>query len=113
MLPPQVMPLASALFGIGMTVGQSRWRPSCRRAHPTSGIVAGYGCALIVLAAPGASTANLRVLFPALLGVDATKMAGDMLQAARSPRLRPPKRRLPRNGFAPSGLRCAFGRPAA
>ena len=74
MLPPQAIPLALAVFGIGMTLG-NLYGGRLADEHPSRGIVAGYGSALVVLVVLGIWGANTWILFAALFGVGATMMA--------------------------------------
>lgn len=70
---PALIPLALAVFGVGMTVGNlvgGRLADS----HPALGLVAGFGAAIAVLALLAMGGANLWVLLPCLFGVGATMM---------------------------------------
>lgn len=93
MLPPEVIPLALALFGIGMTVG-NLYGGRLADTHPSRGIVAGYGVALVVLVALGLWGANTWVLFPALFGVGAAMMAAIPTIQVRLTNLAPESRTL-------------------
>ena len=74
MLPSQVIPVALALFGIGMFVG-NYYGGLLADSYPNRGIPIGYGCTLIVLVALGFLGAKTWILFPALFSVGATMMA--------------------------------------
>lgn len=93
MLPREAIPLALALFGIGMTVG-NLYGGRLADAHPNRGVVAGYGCALVVLVALGVWGANTWILFPALFGVGATMMAAIPTIQVRLTSLAPESRTL-------------------
>ncbi|PXA85188.1 MFS transporter [Caulobacter sp. D4A] len=71
---PEAIPLALALFGIGMTVG-NLYGGRLADIHPSRGIVAGYGCALVVLVVMAFWGATPWVFFAAMFGVGATMMA--------------------------------------
>lgn len=73
-LPPAAIPLALALFGLGMTAGNIVGGALADR-HPAWGIALGYGAALVVLAILAVGGASVWVLFPALFGVGAAAMA--------------------------------------
>lgn len=92
-LPPQAIPLGLAVFGIGMTAGNF-YGGRLADADPSRGIVAGYGFALVVLAALGFWGANSWVLFPALFGVGATMMAAIPTIQIRLTSLAPESRTL-------------------
>jgi MFS transporter, DHA1 family, inner membrane transport protein len=67
------IPVALALFGLGMTVGNligGRLADS----YPARGLVVGYGSALIVLSVLAAGGRNVWILMPALFGVGGTMM---------------------------------------
>ncbi|WP_457302023.1 MFS transporter [Phyllobacterium sp. P5_D12] len=67
------IPVALALFGLGMTAGNligGRLADS----YPARGLVVGYGSALIVLSVLAAGGGNVRILMPALFGVGLTMM---------------------------------------
>ena len=74
MLPPQVIPFALALFGIGMTIG-NLYGGRLADEYPNRGIIAGYGAALAVLVVLAILGDSIWVLFPGLFGVGATMMA--------------------------------------
>ncbi|MBI4922304.1 MAG: MFS transporter [Devosia nanyangense] len=93
LLPREAIPLALALFGIGMTVG-NLYGGRLADAHPNRGIVAGYGCALVVLIALGIWGASTWILFPALFGVGATMMAAIPAIQVRLTSLAPESRTL-------------------
>lgn len=71
---PEAIPPALALFGIGMTAG-NLYGGRLADSHPSRGIAAGYGCALLVLVVLAFWGSNPWVLFSALFGVGATMMA--------------------------------------
>ena len=73
-LPPQVIPAALALFGIGMFAG-NLYGGRLADADPSLGITAGFGVALVVLVALAIWGLQTWVFFPALFGVGATMMA--------------------------------------
>ncbi|MBP1852909.1 MFS transporter [Rhizobium halophytocola] len=73
-LPPRVVPIALALFGIGMTVGNLFGGRLADR-HADRGIILGYGCTLAILVVLGLWGANAWILFPVFFGVGATMMA--------------------------------------
>ena len=73
-LPPQVIPAALALFGIGMFAG-NLYGGRLADADPSRGITAGFGVALVVLVALAIWGLQTWVFFPALFGVGATMMA--------------------------------------
>lgn len=67
------IPLALALFGIGMTVGNV-WGGELADRYPARGLVLGYGGALLVLATLATAGDNVWVLMVALFGVGTTMM---------------------------------------
>lgn len=73
-LSESMIPIALALFGIGMTAGNLVGGQLADRSS-TRGIAFGYGSALVVMAALALGGANPWLLFPALLGVGAAMMA--------------------------------------
>lgn len=73
-LAPEMIPLALAVVGIGMTAGNLIGGFLADR-YPTSGITLGYGSALVVLAALAIWGTQPWILFPALFGVGAAIMA--------------------------------------
>ena len=73
-LPQQVIPVALAVFGIGMCLG-NLYGGRLADIHPTRGITAGFGITLLVLVALGLWGAQTWVFFPALFGVGACMMA--------------------------------------
>lgn len=73
-LSESMIPVALALFGIGMTIGNLVGGQLADRS-PSRGIVLGYGSALLVMAALAVGGASPWLLFPALLGVGAAMMA--------------------------------------
>lgn len=74
MLRPEMIPVALAIFGIGMTAGNLYGGRLADMYH-SRGIVAGYGCALAVLVVLAFWGTNSWVLFSAMFGVGATMMA--------------------------------------
>lgn len=67
------VPIALALFGVGMTAGNligGRLADS----HPVRGLVLGFGSALFVLAVLAAGGGQVWILMPALFGVGMTMM---------------------------------------
>jgi MFS transporter, DHA1 family, inner membrane transport protein len=73
-LPQQVTPLALAVFGVGMCLG-NLYGGRLADIYPNRGITAGFGATLVVLVALGIWGAHTWVLFPALFGVGAAMMA--------------------------------------
>ncbi len=67
------IPVALALFGLGMTAG-NLIGGKLADAYPARGLFAGFGSALIVLALLAAGGRNVWLLFPALFGVGMTMM---------------------------------------
>lgn len=67
------IPVALALFGLGMTAG-NLIGGRLADAHPARGLVMGFGSALVVLALLAAGGGTVRILMPALFGVGATMM---------------------------------------
>ncbi|MBB3308445.1 DHA1 family inner membrane transport protein [Rhizobium sp. BK196] len=67
------IPLALALFGIGMTAG-NLIGGRIADSHPSLGLVVGFGSALIVLAVLASSGGNVALLMIGLFGVGATMM---------------------------------------
>jgi MFS transporter, DHA1 family, inner membrane transport protein len=72
-LPPSVVPLALALFGLGMTAG-NLVGGRLADAFPARGFVIGFGSALFVLAALAAFGGHAWLLLPALFGVGMTTL---------------------------------------
>ena len=73
-LSPAITPIALALFGIGMTVGNLAGG-RIADAHPSLGITAGFGCTLVVLILLATWGQNPWIMMPALFGVGAFMMA--------------------------------------
>jgi len=73
MLDRTWIPVALALFGLGMTTG-NLIGGRLADAHPASGLFVGFGSALAVLALLATGGADLWVLLPALFGVGMTMM---------------------------------------
>ncbi|WP_342238477.1 MFS transporter [Inquilinus sp. OTU3971] len=67
------IPVALALFGLGMTAG-NLIGGRLADAHPARGLVMGFGSALVVLALLAAGGGNVWILMPALFGVGTTMM---------------------------------------
>jgi len=72
-LSRSMIPIALALFGIGMTAG-NLIGGRLADAYPSRGLVIGFGCALAVLAVLASLGDDARVLFVALFGVGLTMM---------------------------------------
>lgn len=72
-LPGAVIPLALAVFGIGMTTGNLLGGRLADR-YPARGIALGYGSALLVMSLLAMGGANIWLLFPGLFGVGAAMM---------------------------------------
>ncbi|QGZ64455.1 MFS transporter [Paraburkholderia acidisoli] len=72
-LHESVIPIALALFGVGMTAGNALGG-RVADTHAARGLVIGFGSALAVLAVLAAFGANAAVLMPSLFGVGATMM---------------------------------------
>lgn len=70
---PTLIPVALGLFGLGMTVG-NLVGGRLADAYPARGIVAGFGCALAVLAVLASAGANTPVMLCTMFGVGATMM---------------------------------------
>ncbi|NGO66693.1 MFS transporter [Rhizobium daejeonense] len=73
-LSPETIPVALALFGIGMTVGNIYGGKLADR-YPARGIVLGFGSTLLILAALALGGTHPVVFFPAMFGVGAAMMA--------------------------------------
>ncbi|GGJ44464.1 MFS transporter [Neoroseomonas lacus] len=73
-LSPGWIPVALAVFGIGMTLG-NLVGGRMADAHPSRGLLVGYATTLAVLAALALGGADAWVLMAALFGVGATTMA--------------------------------------
>ncbi|MFB2553738.1 MFS transporter [Ensifer soli] len=73
-LSPKMIPVALALFGIGMTAGNI-YGGKLADLYPARGIVLGFGSTLLILAALAVGGANPAVFFPAMFGVGAAMMA--------------------------------------
>lgn len=73
-LAPEMIPLALALFGIGMTIGNVYGGRLADR-YPARGIVLGFGSALAIMVALAIGGANPWIFFPAMFGVGAAMMA--------------------------------------
>lgn len=73
-LAPEMVPVALALFGLGMTAGNI-YGGKLADLYPARGIVIGFGSALVILAALAIGGTNSWVFFPAMFGVGAAMMA--------------------------------------
>ncbi|QFY64090.1 MFS transporter (plasmid) [Rhizobium grahamii] len=73
-LAPEMVPVALALFGLGMTAGNI-YGGKLADLYPARGIVIGFGSALVILAALAAGGGHSWVFFPAMFGVGAAMMA--------------------------------------
>ncbi len=73
-LSPKMIPVALALFGIGMTAGNIYGGKLADR-YPARGIILGFGSALLILAALALGGTAPAVFFPAMFGVGAAMMA--------------------------------------
>lgn len=73
MLDPSWIPIALALFGLGMTAG-NLIGGKLADTHPARGLFVGFGSALIVLALLATGGGNVWLLMPALFGVGMTMM---------------------------------------
>nr|WP_277403029.1 MFS transporter [Burkholderia sp. Ac-20365] len=73
-LKPSTIPLALALFGVGMTIG-NLVGGRLADMHDALGLMLGFGCALVVLAVLAIFGAHEWVLMLTLFGVGATMMA--------------------------------------
>ncbi|MBV8662203.1 MAG: MFS transporter [Hyphomicrobiales bacterium] len=69
------IPLALALFGVGMTVGNLVGGRLADN-HPARGLIVGYGSALVVLALLASFGGNVVLLMAGLFGVGMTMMIG-------------------------------------
>jgi MFS transporter, DHA1 family, inner membrane transport protein len=72
-LRPAMVPVALALFGVGMTVG-NLIGGRLADTYPARGLTLGFGAALVVLAILAIYGTHARVLMPLLLGVGMTTM---------------------------------------
>lgn len=72
-LPAAWIPVALGLFGVGMTVGNVIGGRLADR-HPTRGLIAGFGSALVALAVLAVGGDNLWILMAGLFAVGATMM---------------------------------------
>lgn len=70
---PTLIPVALGLFGLGMTAG-NLVGGRLADAYPARGIVAGFGCALVVLAILASAGTSTPVMLCAMFGVGATMM---------------------------------------
>ena len=87
-LVPEMIPLALALFGIGMTAGNVYGGKLADR-YPARGIGLGFGSALAMMAALAIGGANPWIFFPAMFGVGAAMMAAIPTIQVRLTRLAP------------------------
>ncbi len=82
------IPIALALFGLGMTAG-NLIGGRVADAHPARGLVMGFGSALAVLALLAAGGGRVWILMPALFGVGTTMMIAIPTIQVRLTRLAP------------------------
>lgn len=82
------IPIALAVFGVGMAVG-NHVGGRVADQHDHSGLLWGYGGALVLLTLIGVAGANLAVLLPSLFGVGASMMAAIPTIQVRLTRLAP------------------------
>lgn len=87
-LGPSWIPVALALFGIGMTIGNLAGG-RLADAHPSRGLLLGFGSALIVLALLAVAGANVWMLMAGLFGVGATMMVAIPTIQVRLTRIAP------------------------
>ncbi|WP_433770539.1 MFS transporter [Pseudomonas putida] len=87
-LAPSMIPVALAIFGLGMTAGNSVGGSMADR-YPMRGIVLGFGVALVVLAIIATAGQSPWVLFPALFVLGAGLMASLPTLQVRLTRLAP------------------------
>jgi len=87
-LPAARIPLALALFGIGMASGNVIGGYLADR-HASLGLVAGFGLALLVLAALASGGAHAGVLMASMFGVGLTTMTAIPTLQVRLTRLAP------------------------
>lgn len=73
-LAPEMIPVALALFGIGMTAGNIYGGKLADR-YEARGIVIGFGSALAIMAILAVGGSNPLIFFPAMFGVGAAMMA--------------------------------------
>lgn len=85
---PSLIPIALALFGVGMTAGNTLGGRLADR-HPVLGLAGGFGVALAVLAVLAVGGGSLWVLLPCLLGVGAAMMTAIPTIQVRLTRLAP------------------------
>ena len=87
-LSPSMIPVALAIFGLGMTAGNSVGGPMADR-YPMRGIVLGFGVALAMLALIATTGQSPWVLFPALFVLGSGLMASLPTLQVRLTRLAP------------------------
>lgn len=87
-LGPTRIPIALALFGVGMTAG-NLLGGRLADAHESLGLVVGFAGVLVVLVVLGLWGAHVGVLLPALFGVGATMMLAIPTIQVRLTRLAP------------------------
>jgi DHA1 family inner membrane transport protein len=87
-LTPAMIPVALALFGLGMTAG-NLVGGRLADIYASLGLVIGFGCALVVLAILALHGANARILLPGLFGVGTTMMIAIPTIQVRLTRLAP------------------------
>jgi len=87
-LDPSWIPLALALYGVGMTVG-NLLGGRLADTHPTRGLVIGFGSALVVLAILASFGTSVPVLMAGLFGVGMTMLTAIPTIQVRLTRLAP------------------------
>ncbi|TFW18868.1 MFS transporter [Duganella callida] len=87
-LAPAMIPLALAMFGIGMTVGNTAGG-RLADLYPMRGLVLGFGSALVVLTVLAVQGQQPWVLFPALFALGAGLMAAIPTMQVHLTRLAP------------------------
>lgn len=87
-MDPRWIPIALALFGIGMTAG-NLVGGRIADAHPSRGILVGFGCAVVVLAVLASFGASAPTMFAGLFCVGATMMTAIPTIQVRLTRLAP------------------------
>ncbi|WP_245500713.1 MFS transporter [Rhizobium sp. BK251] len=88
MLDPEWIPVALAIFGIGMTVGNFIGG-RLADAYPARGLVLGFGIALVVLAALATLGANIAVMMVGLFGIGTTMFIAIPTVSVRMTKLAP------------------------
>jgi DHA1 family inner membrane transport protein len=87
-LAPVMIPVALAIFGIGMTVG-NEFGGRLADSFPMRGIILGFGSALVMLVIIALAGQNPWVLFPALFVLGAGLMASIPTMQVRLTRIAP------------------------